>query len=144
MQTQDVIEAFELLENWEARYELINELGETLRPFPEAERKDENLVPGCNTRAWLIGDLQAGYPPVMDYRADAEGTLVRGLVAILLMPFQRKTPHDVVKTDPSGFLGRLGLEDHLSGSRRMGMQAFIKRVKTLALAHAADHPGSRA
>jgi cysteine desulfuration protein SufE len=136
MHTQDVIEAFELLENWDARYEFINELGRELPPFPETERKEENLVPGCNTRAWLIGELRAGYPAVMDYRADSEGTLVRGLVALLLMPFQGKTPHEVVETDPSDFLDRLGLEAHLSGSRRMGMHAFIKRVKTIALAHA--------
>jgi cysteine desulfuration protein SufE len=52
------------------------------------------------------------------------------------MPFQGKPPHEVVETDPTDFLNRLGLETHLSGSRRMGMYAFIKRVKTIAMAHA--------
>jgi cysteine desulfuration protein SufE len=137
MDTRDVIEAFELLDDWDARYELITELARELPPFPEAERTEDNLVPGCNTRAWLTGDLRPGYPPMMEYRADAEGTLVRGLVALLLMPFQGKTPHEVLDTDPGDFLNALGLEAHLSGSRRMGMHAFIKRVKTIAQTHAA-------
>jgi cysteine desulfuration protein SufE len=135
MTLADVIDAFELLDNWDARYELIGELARELPALPDAERTEANLVPGCNTRAWLTGDLGPEDPGVMQYRADAEGTLVRGLVALLLMPFQGKPPREVLATDPGEFIGKLGLEEHLSGSRRMGMHAFIARVKAIAREH---------
>jgi cysteine desulfuration protein SufE len=135
MTPADVIDAFELLDNWDARYELIGELARELPALPDSERTEANLVPGCNTRAWLTGDLDPGDPGVMQYRADAEGTLVRGLVALLLMPFQSKPPQEVLATDAGEFIGKLGLEEHLSGSRRMGMHAFIARVKAIAREH---------
>jgi cysteine desulfuration protein SufE len=132
MQTNDVLEAFQLLETWEERYELITELGSELLPLSASERTDENLIAGCTTRTWLSGRLMPGDPPTLQYRADAEGPLVRGLVALLLMPFQGKTPRQVLDTDPSGFLDALRLREALSAKRRAGMEAFLDRVKRIA------------
>jgi cysteine desulfuration protein SufE len=134
MKTQEVIDAFELLETWEERYELIADLGRGLLTLADRERTDANLIAGCDTRTWLTGGL-VGDPPVMEYRADAEGPLVRGLVAVLLLPFQGKTPEDVLTTDPRGFISKLGLESALSAKRQAGMHAFLDRVWAIARAH---------
>ena len=138
MDVQQIIDTFELLPDWDDRYEFITELGHKLAPFPEADKTDQNLVRGCTTRTWLTGHLSAGEPPVVEYRAEAEGTLVRGLVVLLLVPFQGKTPQEVLATDPSDFIGKLGLEEHLSPNRRVGMFAFIDRLKAIARACAVE------
>lgn len=130
--TDDLIEAFELMETWEERYELIGELERELVPIPESEKTDEALVKGCNTRTWLSAHLGKGDPRRLEYRADAEGPLVRGLVAVLLLPFQGKTPEEVLATDPRPYIDRLGLEAALSPTRQAGMGAFLERVRTLA------------
>ena len=132
MDMQRIIETFEFLPDWNERYEFIDELGHKLAPMPEADKVDENLVKGCNTRTWLTGRVRATNPPTMEYRADAEGTLVRGIVMLLLTPFQGKTPEEVLATDPSEYIGKLGLEEHLSPNRRVGMHAFIDRLKAIA------------
>ena len=132
MDTQEVIDAFEFLETWEERYEFIADLGRNLLPLPESERTDDALVPGCTTRTWLTGRISPVDRPVMEFRAYAEGPLVRGLVALLLLPFQGKTPEEVLNTDPGLFLNRLGLESALSAQRRAGMHAFLEMVKRIA------------
>ena len=132
MDTKDILDAFEVLDTWEARYEFIGELSRTLLPVADSERHDANLVPGCNTRTWLTGNLTPGMPPRMEYRADAETPLVRGLVALLLVPFQGKAPAAVLKTDPRDYIARLGLAEQLSPNRRAGMEHFIKRVYQIA------------
>lgn len=132
MDTQDVIDAFELLDDWDARYEFIGELARELIPVADGERHDANLVKGCNTRTWLTGHLLAGDPGVVEYRAEAETPLVRGLVALLLVPFQHRTPAQVLATDPQGYIDRLGLAEHLSANRQTGMEHFIQRVYQLA------------
>lgn len=132
MNTQEIIDAFEFLDTWEERYELITDLGRKLTPLPESEKTDENLVAGCTTRTWLTGQLTNSDPAVVDFRADAEGPLVRGLVALLLMPFQKKTPEEILKTDSDAFVGRLGLDAALSAKRQAGMQAFFVRIKRIA------------
>lgn len=135
MEAQDLIDAFEILDSWDARYELIADLEKQLVPIAEADHTDENLVRGCNTRTWLTGHLVAGEPPVVEYRADAEGPLVRGLVAALLLPFQHRTPGEILDTDAHIYVARLGLDTHLSPNRRAGMEAFLGRVKDIARAH---------
>lgn len=135
MKSEEVIEAFDFLDDWDARFELVTELGRGLASMPDADKTDANQVPGCTTRTWLSGRLRSGAPPVMEYLADAEGPLVRGLVALLLTPFQGRTPAEVLAIDPNPFIGRLGLEEALSVQRRAGMYAFIDRVKRIARAH---------
>lgn len=131
MHADEIIEAFELLPDWDERYELIGDLGKQLAPMPPAEKTDANLVPGCTTRAWLTGHV-TGDPPVLEFSADAEGPLVRGLMALLLVPFEGKSPQEVLDTDPRGFIDSLGLEQHLSTGRRVGLHAFLDRVKAIA------------
>jgi cysteine desulfuration protein SufE len=132
MTANDVIDAFELLGDWEARYEFIGELASQLVPLSESEHSDSQLVPGCNTRTWLSAGPQPGDPTRIEYRADAETPLVRGLVAVLLVPFQHQTPEQVLETDPSDYIARLGLAEHLSPNRRAGMEHFLERVYQLA------------
>lgn len=132
MDTHTLIDAFEHLETWEERYELIAELSRELLPLTESDRSDVNLIQGCDTRTWLTGQLVPGLPARLEYRAAAEGPLVRGLVAVLLMPFQGKSPEEVLATDPYPFIRRLGLDSALSAKRQAGMEAFIERVKTIA------------
>lgn len=136
MNTQDVLDAFELLDTWEARYEFIGDLSRQLLPLADEARHDGTLVKGCNTRTWLTGELTrepAGdQSPVIAYRADAETPLVRGLVALLLVPFQHQTPEAVLETDAADYIGKIGLAEHLSPNRRAGMEHFIERVYQIA------------
>ena len=132
MDTQEIIDAFEFLETWEERYELISELSAQLLPLSESEKRDENLIPGCTTRTWLVGRLVPGEQPAMEYRADAEGPLVRGLVALLLLPFQGRPPEEIRSTDPNAFIDALGLRAGFSAKRVGGMEAFVKQVKAIA------------
>lgn len=134
--TQDeILEAFALLPDWEDRYQLIGDLGATLPAMPEALKTEANRVKGCDTRAWLVARLNADRPPLLELDADAETPLVRGLVALLLMPFRGKTPAEILATDVQAFFAPLGLESALSPRRRAGMDALIARVRALAAAH---------
>lgn len=132
MKTQDVLDAFDLIDEWDARYEFIGELARELVPLADAEYRDSNLVPDCNTRTWLTAAPDPADPTRIQYRADAETPLVRGLVALLLVPFQQQTPEQVLATDPSDYIARLGLAEHLSANRRAGMEHFLERVYQLA------------
>jgi len=132
MHTKEVLDAFELLDNWEARNELIGDLSRELLPLAESEKIDTNLVKGCSTQTWLIGSLTPGDPAVIEYRADAETPLVRGLVALLLVPFQRKPPQEVLETDARDYIAKLGLAEYLNSNRRVGMAHFLERVYQIA------------
>lgn len=132
MDTHEILAAFRFLETWEERFEFIADLGRELAPLADSERAEANLVPGCTTRTWLTGCIVDADPPILEFRADAETPLVRGLVALLLIPFKDKTVREVLDTDPNPFIESLHLEQALSLKRRAGMEAFLARIKHIA------------
>ncbi len=135
MSIDDLIEAFELLSEWEDRYAYIGDLGEQLAGLGEEHKTERNLVHGCMTRVWIIGAPADGDSPVIHYRADAEGPIIKGLVAILLLMFRNKTAEEVLATDADELIERLGLEEHLSPNRHVGMYAMVDKIKSIARAH---------
>src|SRR5690606_20423371 len=49
----EILENFELLDEWDDRYRYLIELGRTLEPLPEEARTDANKVRGCASQVWL-------------------------------------------------------------------------------------------
>ena len=49
---EQIVKEFSVVDDWTERYKLIIKLGSTLPPFPEHERKDANLVKGCQSQVW--------------------------------------------------------------------------------------------
>ena len=141
MSIEELTEAFELLPDWEERYAYISDLGEKLPPMPEGDRVEANLVHGCMTRVWITGWPNGGEPPMMAYRADAEGPIIKGLVAVLLMLFADKTPKQVLTTDADELIEGLGLEEHPRPNRHVGMYAMVDKIKGIARACGADPAG---
>ena len=135
MSVDELVEAFELLTEWEDRYAYISDLGEQLAPLGDDAKTDSNLVHGCMTRVWITGSRSDDRPEAISLKAEAEGPLIKGLVAMLLMMFGNKTPEEVLTTDADQLIDRLGLEEHLSPNRHVGMYAMVDKIKGIARAH---------
>jgi cysteine desulfuration protein SufE len=133
---ETIVETFDLLDDWEDRYRYLIDLGRDLPPFPEAERKDERLVPGCMSRVWMISRLASGAPPHLDFLADSDAHLVKGLIAVLLAAYSGKTPEEIAQLDINALFAKLGLSEHLSTNRRNGFFAMVERIKREAAAAA--------
>ena len=53
MSINEIVENFELLEQWDDRYRYIIELGRTLPELPERARVEANKVQGCASQVWM-------------------------------------------------------------------------------------------
>lgn len=132
MDLDTITEAFDLLDSWDQRFELVSDLGRELIPLDDAERTEANRVPDCDTRAWVVADPHPQDPTRLQFRADAETPLVRGLVALLLMPYQGLAPAEVLALDPRQTFAPLKLDAGLSIKRQAGMEAFFEHLRRLA------------
>ena len=131
-----IMQNFDVLADWEDRYRYIIELGRKLPPL-EAEYKNEaNRVQGCVSNVWLITDVRDGDPPVIEFRADSDAQIVKGLVAILLALYSCKTAREILTADIRSIFVKLDLANHLSINRANGFAAMVKRIHELALATA--------
>jgi cysteine desulfuration protein SufE len=124
-----LVEAFEMFDSWEDRYRFLIDLGRKLPAYPDEARTEENLVRGCQSQVWMIAQPKEN---AVDFVADSDSTLVKGLIAILRKVYANQPAGDVLKFDIDAFLERLGLNSNLSMSRRNGLNGMIKKVKSLA------------
>ncbi|MDF1750935.1 MAG: SufE family protein [Alphaproteobacteria bacterium] len=129
----DLVEDFELFEDWEERYRYIVDLGKKLPPMPEEEKTEENKVRGCMSQVWMTCQPNDSTDPTtLSFRADSDAFIVKGLIAILLELYSGRTPKEITELNATEALTRLGLESHLSPNRRNGFVAMVGRIKAEA------------
>lgn len=128
----ELLEDFEFLDAWEDRYRYIIELGDELDEPSAALRVEENRVQGCVSNVWLLLKQRQEQPDVIDFEADSDSQIVRGLVAILAMLCSGKTTAEIRALDLEGFFEKLELKRHLSRSRSNGLHSMIQRIRDLA------------
>ena len=124
---KEMIEEFELLDDWEDRYRYIIDLGRTLEPLSEAEHTDQNKVRGCASQVWLMTEPEAGGK--LRFRGDSDAHIVRGLIAILLRLYSDRAPDAILNVDAQGAYERLGLSGALTAQRSNGLFSMVERIR---------------
>ena len=126
----ELTEAFEMFDAWEDRYRFLIDMGRDLPVFPASEKTDANIVHGCQSQVWMIADSEDNQH--IEFLADSDSTIVKGLIAILRSVYSGYTPREIIDFDVQGLLEKLGLDQHLSMGRRNGLAGMVTRIKTLA------------
>ena len=126
----EIIEEFEMFDEWLERYQLLIDYGRALKPMPESDKTDRNLIDGCQSKVWFTAQLQDG---VIHFNGDSDAILVKGIVALLLHVLNDHSPKDILSADLY-FIDRIGLREHLSPTRSNGVAAMLKQMKLYALA----------
>ncbi len=132
MTIDDLIENFELFDDWDDRYAYLMELGNKMPPLPDSEKTEENQVKGCQATVWLKESVIPGPPRRIEFLADSNSQIVKGLVAMLRLLYSGKTDEEILKTDAKQVFSKLGLDRHLSPTRSTGLNAMVQRIRGLA------------
>lgn len=136
-----LIMEFGSIPDWEGRYQHLIGLGKRLPPLSEQEKSDENLVRGCQSRVWLLAELEGDR---VQYRVDSDSTITKGLAALVAGFYSGEQPSAILSHSPE-FLRKIGLDQHLSPTRANGLMAMVKQIKIYAMAYqaklAAQSPG---
>lgn len=130
----DYVDAFELLGDWEQRYEYLVELGEKLPSMPEEERNESNKVKGCISQVWVHAYFRADQGDRIFFHADCDTTTIKGVLALMVDLMSGKTNKEIQAVDLDEIFERLNLYDHLSPSRHVGVYSIVKLMKEQAQA----------
>ncbi len=126
----DLIKRFEDLSDWEEKYTQIIKLGRELPDLPEEYRVDKNKVEGCQSQVWMHAEFKDGRIYI---HADSDAMIVKGLIAILVKVYSGHTPDEILSTPPD-FLKKIGVDTHLSPTRKNGLSAMLKQIQLYAVA----------
>ena len=130
---EEIIEEFDMFEDWMQRYEYIIESGKSLPQIDPEYKTDDALIKGCQSQVWLHGDFADGK---LSFTADSDAILTKGIISLLLRVYSDQNPKDILDAEPF-FIDEIGLKEHLSPTRANGLLSMVKQIKLLALAHQA-------
>jgi cysteine desulfuration protein SufE len=132
MTIDELIEEFEFLGDWDDQCDYLIDLGFDLPKLGEEDKTEQNRVHGCQSNVWLVADVKPAEPPIVEFVANSDAIIVNGLISVLMMLFNEKTPQEILATDVEGTFAKLGLDRHLSPQRRNGLFGMVERVRQIA------------
>ena len=63
------------------------------------------------------------------FTADSDAIITKGIISLLIRVLSNQTPKDIVTCDLY-FIGKIGLQEHLSPTRANGLVGIINRLKS--------------
>lgn len=135
---EEIIEDFELFDDWEGKYEYIIDLGKKLSSMEDRHKNDDNIIKGCQSVVWLHAEKEGN---TVRYTADSEAIIVKGLVSMLLSVYDGHTPQEILDSEPY-FIEKVGLSSHLAQTRSNGLASMVKQMKAYAVAFSSNEISS--
>lgn len=126
-----IIEEFEVFEEWLDKYEYLIELGNSLEPIDIKYRTNDYLINGCQSKVWVNAELEGN--KVVFY-ADSDAIITKGIVALLIRVLSDRKPEEIMNADLF-FIDKIGLTQNLSPTRSNGLLAMVKQMKMYGMAY---------
>ena len=126
----EIIQEFEVFDDWMDRYALLIEIGKELAEMPSEYKTDQNLISGCQSNIWIHAAFKEGK---IYFTADSDAVITKGIAALLIRVLSERTPKEILETDLY-FIKKTGLQQHLSPTRSNGLLSMIKQLKLYAMA----------
>ena len=130
---EEVIENFDFLDNWEARYAYLVELGEALPELDERFRTEDNQVQGCMSKVWVCPVADDSRPGALRYVGDCDTAIIKGVLALVIGLLSGRTPQEIADLDLDDLFAKLHLAEHLSPNRHFGIYSLVEKMKAQAL-----------
>ena len=128
-QINELINDFSFFENWEDKYQYLIDLGRNVPAMNEELKIDENKLKGCQSVVYF-SNLYNNDGSIT-FMANSDAAIVQGLIAIMLKVFSGKKPQEILDININ-FLEKIGLDEHLSPTRKNGLSSLISSIKKAA------------
>ena len=126
----EIVEEFDIFDTWMDKYEYLIELGKSVPKISEENKKEENIIKGCQSKVWLHAEKQDG---LVIFYADSDAIITKGIISLLIRIFSNQKPEYIINAD-TDFIDKIGLRQHLSPNRANGLNNMIKKIKFYAIA----------
>ena len=127
---KEIIEEFNMFDNWMQKYEYLIDLGKDLPLINEKYKTDDNIIKGCQSRVWLHAEK---INEKIIFTADSDAIMTKGIIALLIRVLSNQHASEISNANLI-FIDDIGLKEQLSANRANGLFSMIKQIKTYALA----------
>lgn len=128
VEIDDIVDNFDFLDDWDARYQYLIELGESLPIMPDALKVDENWVKPCMSTVHVSAHRRQDDPALIYFKGDCDTAIIKGVIALLIDLLSHRTLKEIRAMDVDSLFKRLKLEEHLSPNRHVGIYAIVEKM----------------
>ena len=128
-QIVELIDDFSFFENWEDKYQYLIDLGRNVPKMDEKLKVDENKLKGCQSVVYFSNSVDNDGS--INFMANSDAAIVQGLIALMLKVYSGRKPQEILDIDIK-FLEQIGLDEHLSPTRKNGLSSLISSIKNAA------------
>ena len=124
----EIVDEFSFLDDWEDRYQLLIDLGRQLPQLPPQYVSEEYRLRGCQSVVHFAAESEGDE---ITFHAGSDAAIVQGLIALLLRVYSGRTAQEIRDTEAE-FLSEIGLDSHLSPTRKTGLASMLTAIKAAA------------
>ena len=128
-QIVELIDDFSFFENWEDKYQYLIDLGRNVPKMDEKLKVDKNKLKGCQSVVYFSNSVNNDGS--INFIANSDAAIVQGLIALMLKVYSGRKPQEILDIDIK-FLEQIGLDEHLSPTRKNGLSSLISSIKNAA------------
>ena len=128
-QIVELINDFSFFENWEDKYQYLIDLGRNVPKMDEKLKVDKNKLKGCQSVVYFSNSVNNDGS--INFIANSDAAIVQGLIALMLKVYSGRKPQEILDID-TNFLEQIGLDEHLSSTRKNGLSSLISSIKNAA------------
>tara|TARA_B100000575_G_scaffold115408_1_gene91787 strand:+ start:80 stop:496 length:417 start_codon:yes stop_codon:yes gene_type:complete len=125
----ELIEDFSFFDSWEDKYQYLIDMGRNVPQMDEVLKTEENKMKGCQSVVYF--HKYYNEDGSITFLANSDAAIVQGLIALMLKVFSGKKPQEILDTNLN-FLEQIGLNDHLSPTRKNGLSSLVSSIKKSA------------
>ena len=125
---REIVDEFALFPDWMGKYEHLIEMGESIPEIDEAYKDDEHRIHGCQSKVWVRAEPEDNH---IRYTGDSNAMITKGLAALVIRVLDDQPPEAITQAE-FDFMEQIGLNEHLSSTRKNGLAAMIKQMKRFA------------
>ena len=129
IEINEIIEEFSFFDDWADKYQHLIDLGRKLPLIPAEYQKDAYKLTGCQSTVFFVANKTD--KNMIEFKAQSDAAIVQGLIALILRVYSGRTSNEILNTSPD-FLKQIGLDTHLSPTRKNGLGAMISKIKSSA------------
>jgi len=126
-----IIEEFSFFDDWMDKYNLLIDIGKDLPVIDPKFKIKDFLIEGCQSKVWLHPEYDGN---IITFTADSDAIITRGIVALLIKVWSKRTPDEIIATDLY-FIDKIGLRQNLSPTRSNGLLSMVRQMKLYAMAY---------
>lgn len=126
---EEIIEEFSFFDDWADRYQHLIDQGRHLAPIRAEWQNESHQLKGCQSVVYFGAETDDDGR--IYFSASSDAAIVQGLIALLLRVYSARLPAEILALEPD-FLNEIGLDKHLSPTRKNGLASMVQAIKGAA------------